>query len=851
MELYMMNRQHGRMILESIENGLLLWPTVKENGMTRPKKYSKLSATEAIQAECDVKATNIILQGLPLEVYALVSNHKVAKELWERIQLLMQGTSLTKKEREFVLVFQKGDDLINVINHKMLFFTTVVTSRYPPTNNQLRNSSNPRQQATINNERVTVQPIQGRQNSLAAGEGHMSRQCTKPRRKKDEAWFKDKVLLVQAQANGQILHEGELEFLADPWIAEAQNTQYVITNNATYQAVDLDAYDSDCDEINSAKIALMANLSHNGSKNLAKVHNPDNVTNNVIDQAVQNSVNSKELDLSTRPTIIEAHKELPKVSMVNSSLKKLKFHLASFDVVVKKITTATAITEGTWEFERTKACFRDEIIPFVKALKDLFNSFDQFLIDELTTKSTGLPSSTTVDQDAPSPSESQTTPETQPPVIPNDIEEGNHDIEASKTKSWLWHRRLSHLNFGSINHLARQGLVRGLPKLKFEKDHLCSTHAIGKSKKKSHKPIFEDTNQEKLYLLHMDLCGLMRVKSVNGKNENLEKLQPKTDIGIFIGYAPIKKAFWIYNRRTRRIVETIHVDFNELTTMAFEQSSSGPALHEMTPTTISSGLMSKPTSLTTIIPSSRNEWDLLFQPMFDELLIPQPSFLITVEPKTYKDALTQSCWIEAMQVELNEFERLEVWELIPRPDKVRVITLKWNYKLKLDELGGILKNKAYLVARGYREEEGINFEESFAPVARLEAIRIFHVYAAHKNMVDSSIALTVFADADHTSCQDTRRSTSVWKLNTSPCPVVVLKFYGLDHNLPTMALDSIRFQCNMTTKALLPYAAIMSNILDLFTKALGRDIIEFLINKLGMRSFTPETLKQLTDEVDE
>nr|GFD25881.1 retrovirus-related Pol polyprotein from transposon TNT 1-94 [Tanacetum cinerariifolium] len=88
-----------------------------------------------------------------------------------------------------------------------------------------------------------------------------------------------------------------------------------------------------------------------------------------------------------------------------------------------------------------------------------------------------------------------------------------------------------------------------------------------------------------------------------------------------------------------------------------------------------------------------------------------------------------------MQEELNKFERLEVSELVPRPDKVMVITLKWIYKVKLDELGGILKNKARLVARGYLQEEGIDFEESFAPVARLEAIRIFLAFAAHKNMV--------------------------------------------------------------------------------------------------------------------
>nr|GEW76089.1 hypothetical protein [Tanacetum cinerariifolium] len=91
-ELYMLNRQHSKMILELVEHGPLHWPTIEEDGVTRLKKYYELSAAEAIQADCNVKATNIILQGLPLEVYALVSTYKVAKELWERIQMLMQGT---------------------------------------------------------------------------------------------------------------------------------------------------------------------------------------------------------------------------------------------------------------------------------------------------------------------------------------------------------------------------------------------------------------------------------------------------------------------------------------------------------------------------------------------------------------------------------------------------------------------------------------------------------------------------------------------------------------------------------------------------------------------------------------
>ncbi|GJU13878.1 hypothetical protein Tco_1136274 [Tanacetum coccineum] len=106
------------MILESVENGPLIWPTIEENGVTRLKKYSELSATEAIQANCDVKATNIILQGLPPKIYELVSNYRIAKELWERIQLLMQGTSLTKQERGCKLydefdkfAYKKGETL--------------------------------------------------------------------------------------------------------------------------------------------------------------------------------------------------------------------------------------------------------------------------------------------------------------------------------------------------------------------------------------------------------------------------------------------------------------------------------------------------------------------------------------------------------------------------------------------------------------------------------------------------------------------------------------------------------------------------------------------------------------------
>nr|GFA25692.1 hypothetical protein [Tanacetum cinerariifolium] len=258
----------------------------------------------------------------------------------------------------------------------------------------------------------SIQPIQRRQNFVSAGssrpftsgsggapgkqrvivcynckgEGHMSKQCTKPKRKRYVEWFKDKVLLVQAQANGQVLQEEELEFLADPETAKLSSNQTVVTNNAAYQADDLDAYDSDCDEINSAKISLMANLSHYGLDNLVEVNNQDNRANYLTYQEmqVQSTFEQSTILTQSNTEIAEVLKELPKVSMVNSCLKKLKSYLASFDMVVKERTTATAITEGTWGFQHTKACFHDDIIPFVKALKELFTSFDQYLIDEVT-----------------------------------------------------------------------------------------------------------------------------------------------------------------------------------------------------------------------------------------------------------------------------------------------------------------------------------------------------------------------------------------------------------------------------------------------------------------------------------
>nr|GEZ52679.1 retrovirus-related Pol polyprotein from transposon TNT 1-94 [Tanacetum cinerariifolium] len=209
-----------------------------------------------------------------------------------------------------------------------------------------------------------------------------------------------------------------------------------------------------------------------------------------------------------------------------------------------------------------------------------------------------------------------------------------------------------------------------------------------------HKTLYELVHNKKPDLTFFRVFGALCYPTNDSKD--LGKLQPTADTGIIVGYAPSRKGYRIYNKRTRRIMETIHVQFDELTEpMAPVHLSTGPAPTLLTPGLICSGL------------------------------VPNPNF---------KYAIIEDCWFQAMQDEIHEFDRVQVWELVPQPDCVMIIALKWIYKVKLDEYGYVLKNKARLVAKGYRQEEGIDFEESFAPVARIEAIRIFIANAASKNM---------------------------------------------------------------------------------------------------------------------
>nr|GEV83756.1 reverse transcriptase domain-containing protein [Tanacetum cinerariifolium] len=339
-----------------------------------------------------------------------------------------------------------------------------------------------------------------------------------------------------------------------------------------------------------------------------------------------------------------------------------------------------------------------------------------------------------------------------------------------KTKSWLWHR--------------------------------------GKRTKKPHNPKSNDTNQEKLYLLHMDLYGPMHVASVNEKKYILVISMITLDLhGVDLPapavIAPIAEVV--------ASEPTISTASPSSTTV--DQDAPSPNVSHMNNDPFfgipipkndseSTSLDVIPTVVHIAAPNSErvNKWtkDHLLDNIIDELerhvsirlhlheqalFCYYDTFLTSVEPKTYKDALIQSCWMEAMQQELNEFERLEVWELVPRLDKVMVITLKWIYKVKLDELGEILKNKARLVARGYRQEEEVDFKESFVPVARLDTIRIFLAFAAHINMIiyQIDVKMAFLNDILHEEVYVSQPDGFVDKDNLNHVYKLKKALYGLKH----------------------------------------------------------------------
>nr|GEU56780.1 retrovirus-related Pol polyprotein from transposon TNT 1-94 [Tanacetum cinerariifolium] len=376
----------------------------------------------------------------------------------------------------------------------------------------------------------------------------------------------------------------------------------------------------------------------------------------------------------------------------------------------------------------------------------------------------------------------------------------------------------------------------------------------------------------------------------NNDNEYLRKLQAKADIGIFIGYAPKNKAYRIYNQRIQKIIETIHVDFDELTEMASEQFSSGPKLQCMTPATSSSGAISNPVpqqpfpvadapravdladspvstsidqdALSISIPSTQEqEHSLIISQGFKES--PKtPHFHDDPLHESLHEDLTSQGSSSNVRPTNTPFESL---------DNIMLIKLKWIYKVKTDKFCRVLKNKASLVAQGFRKEEGINFEESFAPVARIEAIRIFIADAANKNIkifqmdvkkaflmakpIEKHLnaAKWIFQYLKRTIDKGSGTQRIPIPLYCGNKSAISLCCNNVQHSRAKHIDVRYHFIKERVENEILELYFVRTEyqLADIFTKPMPRERSNFLIEKLGMRSMSPKMLKRLTEEEDE
>nr|GEX62039.1 hypothetical protein [Tanacetum cinerariifolium] len=606
MELYMMNRQNGRMILEYVENGPLIWPTIEENGVTRPRKYSELTPAKALQADCDERECKLydefnkfaykkgetlhdihltfslllndlniynvkleqfqvntkFLNSLPPEWRKFMTDVKLVRDLHTTnidqlhayleqyevyanedrlmhecnsdplalsqqystnqpstpfsltypsndyqssvhnniyspqpsIPQLEYVPTVNQQQPEFspldlglnVPVFKHGDNPIDAINHMMSFLTSVVTSCYPTTNNQLRNSSNPRQQATINDERVTLQPVQGRQTTFAA---------------------------------------------------KGQATQTVITHNAAYQVDDLDAYDSDCDKLNTAKVAHMENLSQYGLYVLAKDAEIDRLKQTLFEQLQEKKSLMKTVDVLKNDFKKEEYKKID----IEIALEKKIKHL---DNIVYK---------------------RDQSTQNVQML--------------------------------------------------------------TKPKFFYDHSSKQALGFQNPFYLKKAQQLE--PKL-YDGNVIKNTCAILIPDSEETLMLTEES-RFKMILKQQVPMVLEKKSFMNSSDTNLSKIPttvevPKELPKVSMEQVAVLREVVEQEKSQNTLNNSLdHAYFDELTTMDSEHSSSELALHEMTPATISSRLVPSPPPSTSFVPPSRTDWDLMFQLLFDELLTPSPS----------------------------------------------------------------------------------------------------------------------------------------------------------------------------------------------------------------------------------
>ncbi|GJT78867.1 retrovirus-related pol polyprotein from transposon TNT 1-94 [Tanacetum coccineum] len=341
--------------------------------------------------------------------------------------------------------------------------------------------------------------------------------------------------------------------------------------------------------------------------------------------------------------------------------------------------------------------------------------------------------------------------------------------------STLWHRRLGHANMRLIQSLASKELVINLPKFKFDQ-YFCDACKIGKEAHVSHKAKNIVSMTRCLELLHMDLFGPSSVRSYGGNSytlvivdyysrkptldyfrvfgskcfilntkDYLTKFDPKSYEGVFLGYSQNSKAYIILNKHTRKIEESLNVTFDETpppsktSPLVDDDLDEEEAIREIEKKNLENIVEDETLEIDEIvnIKESRNHpLENVIGNLNQRTLRSQAQnqsnfycFISTIEPKNVNEALGDESWIVAMQEELNQFIANDVWELVPQPKNMTIIGTKWVFRNKLDENGIVSRNKARLVAQGYNQQEGIDYDETYAPVARLESIRILLAYA--------------------------------------------------------------------------------------------------------------------------
>nr|GEY39029.1 retrovirus-related Pol polyprotein from transposon TNT 1-94 [Tanacetum cinerariifolium] len=673
------------------------------------------------------------------------------------------------------------------------------------------------------------------------GLGHIARNCTHPKRQQNSNYFKDKMLLMQAQENGAVLDEQELLFLTgeqinnfDADVDDHPVKDLSLNDDNIFQADKCDAFDSDDEHeihnevqqkniIDSTRDHMDFAMTAIRFHELSTTYTVD--MNRVVELEAENSKLLNKIKNDDHDSMVKA---FSKLECVDNFLK----------------SSNTSLVRTMWRVKQVKQTWKPtgKVFTTVGHHWNLIGrTFPLGAQCPLTRKTT--PKVLPVKQWKPTGRLillGGQCPLVRPTTLTNDTmlaEPQGHNIPVEfnlAIQIVLWY-----LDSGCSKHMTgdrsrlRNFVKKFIGTVRFRNDHFgaimgygdyvlgdsvisrvyyvegleavataCYTQNRSLIHTLHNKTPYELVHDKKPNLSFLRVFGALCY--LTNDSEDLGKLKTKADIGLFVGYAPNRKGYRIYNKRNRQIMETVHVTFDELTGQTIPvQTSLGPTPNLLTLGPISSRLIPNPAPAIPYVPPNKKELEILFQPMFDEYFKPSSvdqqvppaptvhilvnlpclsvsisvdqdapskghspsssdhqsssihhgvttdhslelttdalwcfynSVLSKVAPKNFKSAVTEDCWFEAMQEKIHEFDRLQVWELVPHPDCAMIIALKWIYKVKLNKYGDVLKNKARLVAKGYSQEEGIDFEESFAPVSRLEAIRIFNANAASKNM---------------------------------------------------------------------------------------------------------------------